>query len=222
MGVEILADDTTAVFREFVAGETIALEILIDRFHGKMVEMANWYFRRLQMENAAYDGEGAVNLTLAKLFRRAQDGELQSIETGADFWKLFSGVLKSEIRETRDRDAARKRGGPGSHERGPGRVRGERHAPVAAMPRQGFRRSATPLESLDSRQPPLAELVLMMLEVEEFLQRIDDPTNRKIATMKLDGYTNREIARVLGLKKKTVERKLENIRTTYFKYSRCM
>ena len=64
------------------------------------------------------------------------------------------------------------------------------------------------LDSLHSRLAPVAELVHVRMDVEEFLLRIDDPTRRKIATMKLDGYTNQEISRLLEVSKSTFERKL--------------
>lgn len=49
-------------------------------------------------------------------------------------------------------------------------------------------------------------------EVRERLEYLDDDVLQEIVIRKLEGYTNREIARELDLSLRTVERKLQLIR----------
>jgi DNA-directed RNA polymerase specialized sigma24 family protein len=44
------------------------------------------------------------------------------------------------------------------------------------------------------------------------MERLGDPTLRSVATLRLEGYTNKEIAARLGCSLPTVERKLQRIR----------
>ena len=60
---------------------------------------------------------------------------------------------------------------------------------------------------------PTPELANMMAEnCEALLSSLDDDSLRDIALLKLEGYTNEEIAAKLECVSRTVERKLERIR----------
>jgi DNA-directed RNA polymerase specialized sigma24 family protein len=60
--------------------------------------------------------------------------------------------------------------------------------------------------------------MLIRLEVEEFLQHLHDPILRRIATLKLESYTNVQIAELLKLNERTIERKLVAIRRRFLEY----
>jgi DNA-directed RNA polymerase specialized sigma24 family protein len=55
----------------------------------------------------------------------------------------------------------------------------------------------------------------LTVEAEDFLRLLPDDTFRRIALMRLHGYTNREIADGIGCCVKTVEYKLTHIRKTW-------
>ena len=72
---------------------------------------------------------------------------------------------------------------------------------------------ATILDQIDSDGPTPAEAALLNEALEHRFQMLKDPDLRQIALWKLEGYTNAEIAAQLECTLRTVERKLERIRT---------
>ena len=60
--------------------------------------------------------------------------------------------------------------------------------------------------------------MLIRFEGEEFLQHLHDPILRRIAMLKLESYTNVQIAELLELNERTIERKLVAIRRRFLEY----
>jgi RNA polymerase sigma factor (sigma-70 family) len=68
------------------------------------------------------------------------------------------------------------------------------------------------VEKLLMREPTPEEAAAMADECERLLALLDDPELRRIALLKVEGYTTEEIARVLNCVPRTVERKVSRIR----------
>jgi DNA-directed RNA polymerase specialized sigma24 family protein len=205
---------TTIIVNKIAAGDRIALEEFVHRYNRKMVRMADRYMRRLRTHLVTCDAEGAVNGTLAKLYRRAIDGELPCVESSIEFWKMFFSMLKDEIRGALDRDAATKRGGPGARRsRDQSRLGGN-----ARAWREWSGLDYLPVDEVYTLLAPSRDLALIRLEIEEFLQHLDDPLTRRIAVLKLQSYTNGQIAELLELNERTIERKLVAIRRRFLEY----
>lgn len=62
------------------------------------------------------------------------------------------------------------------------------------------------------REPDPAEAAAIADECKRLLELLSDERLRAVAVWKLEGYTNHEIGEKIGLKEKTVERKLQLIR----------
>ena len=82
-----------------------------------------------------------------------------------------------------------------------------------AADRPGGEPPGTILDRIDSDGPTPAEAALLNEALERRFQMLKDPDLRQIALWKLEGYTNPEIAARLDCTLRTVERKLERIRT---------
>ena len=79
--------------------------------------------------------------------------------------------------------------------------------------RAGGRREEFPLDAVrDRTQRPCDEQVASDELVERFMQQLSEATLRGIVSLKMDGFTNEEIAERLGCATRTVERKLNLIR----------
>lgn len=76
---------------------------------------------------------------------------------------------------------------------------------------QGPSNDPTPFDPEDFR-PPADYVLSFGLEVRELLAEIGDPTLANIAIMKLEGWTNADIARSVNLTERSIERKLDRIR----------
>jgi DNA-directed RNA polymerase specialized sigma24 family protein len=83
----------------------------------------------------------------------------------------------------------------------------------AAADRSGGGLPGTVLDQIDSDGPTPAEAALLNEALERRFQMLKDPGLNQIAVWKLEGYTNSEIAERLQCTLRTVERKLERIRS---------
>jgi RNA polymerase sigma factor (sigma-70 family) len=211
---ESFDETTTIIVNKIASGDRIALDELVHRYNWKMVRMADRYMRRLRTHLVTCDAEDAVNDTLVKLYRRAIDGELPCVESSIEFWKMFFSMLMDEIRGALDRDAATKRGGPGAR-----RSRDQSRLGGNSRPwREGFSLDDLSADQIYELLPRSQDLALIRLETEEFLQHLDDPLTGKIAVLRLQSYTNEQIAELLELNERTIERKLVAIRRRFLKY----
>jgi RNA polymerase sigma factor (sigma-70 family) len=76
--------------------------------------------------------------------------------------------------------------------------------------------SAWVFELMDQSEPTPAEAAALSEALERRLEVLDDPVLRRIALRKLEGYTNKEIARELDdCTERTIERKLGRIRARW-------
>ena len=72
------------------------------------------------------------------------------------------------------------------------------------------------IERFTAPEPTPADAVAFNDELERLLHALGDPLLRRIALFKLEGYTNKEIARELdNCTERTIERKLARIRTRW-------
>jgi RNA polymerase sigma factor (sigma-70 family) len=74
------------------------------------------------------------------------------------------------------------------------------------------------LEQMDAAGPSPAEAAVLNEALERRLEMLGDAELRKIALWRLEGYTNREIAERLDCTERSVERRLERIRSKWMKY----
>jgi RNA polymerase sigma factor (sigma-70 family) len=74
------------------------------------------------------------------------------------------------------------------------------------------------LEQMDTSAPSPAEAAVLNEALERRLESLDNPQLRQIALWRLEGYSNREIADRLECTERSVERKLERIRSKWSSY----
>jgi len=74
------------------------------------------------------------------------------------------------------------------------------------------------LEQMDAASPSPAEAAVLNEALERRLEALADPELRQIALWRLEGYTNREIADRLDCTERSIERRLERIRSKWTSY----
>ena len=74
------------------------------------------------------------------------------------------------------------------------------------------------LEQMDAAGPSPAEAAVLNEALERRLEALENPELRQIALWRLEGYTNREIADRLDCTERSVERRLERIRSKWTSY----
>src|SRR5205085_11610217 len=92
--------------------------------------------------------------------------------------------------------------------RGGGRV-------VVESELQGMADSADGLEQIIDREPTPELAVEVAEECRRLLGRLNDAALQSLALLKMEGYTNGELAARLGCGQRTIERKLRLIRTLW-------
>jgi DNA-directed RNA polymerase specialized sigma24 family protein len=171
-----------------------AQQALWERYFQRLVALARKQLRNVPRR--ATDEEDVVLSALDSFFRGAREGRFPLLSERS-LWPLLVKITARKACNQLKHQRAGRRGG--------GHVRGE-----SAFVRR------------DQDQAGIAEVVgeaptpEFALEVTEECQRLldllDDESLRQVASLKLAGYTNPEIARELAVVERTVERKLERIR----------
>jgi DNA-directed RNA polymerase specialized sigma24 family protein len=94
--------------------------------------------------------------------------------------------------------------------RGGGAVRGE-----SVFVRGHSSERAMGIDQVLGQEPTPELAALISEECEQLMNRLEDESLRRIALLKLEGYSNEEIAEQLDCAPRTVERKLARIRTAW-------
>jgi RNA polymerase sigma factor (sigma-70 family) len=71
---------------------------------------------------------------------------------------------------------------------------------------------------MDAAGPSPAEAAVLNEALERRLEALADPELRKIALLRLEGYTNREIADRFDCTERSIERRMERIRNKWTLY----
>jgi DNA-directed RNA polymerase specialized sigma24 family protein len=159
------------------------------------------YFRRLvslararlgDLPRRVADEEDVALSAFDSFCRRAQTGQFRRLEDRDDLWQILALITVRKAIDLRNH--------VGRQSRGMGRVRS-----LTELSREG-------LETIGG-QEPTPELAAQLVEdYRRLMEQLGDSSLRGVATLKLEGYTNDEIAARLGCVTSTVERKLALIR----------
>jgi DNA-directed RNA polymerase specialized sigma24 family protein len=127
--------------------------------------------------------------------RGARTGRFPRLDDRNDLWQVLVMITVRKAIDLRKYE--------GRQSRGLGRVQS-----LTELSREA-------LESIGG-DGPTAELAAQLAEeYQRLMEQLGDPTLQSVATWKLEGYTNDEIAVRLGCVTKTVERKLARIRSRW-------
>ncbi len=139
------------------------------------------------------DDEDLALNALNSFFTRVQQDAFPRLHDRTDLWQLLAKITVRKTIDRRRNVDAQKRGG-------------------------GLRNSvfAEDLHKLASQEPTPDMLATLNEECQRLLGVLK-PELQTVARLKLEGYTNREIAASLGRVERTVERKLDCIRNAWFK-----
>jgi DNA-directed RNA polymerase specialized sigma24 family protein len=167
------------------AGDDSAGQLLWERYYGQLVRIARDRLRAAP--RAVADEEDATLSAFDSFLAGVRRGRFPRLDDRHDLWRVLVTLTDRKAVNQARHATRQKRGGGAS-------VVGDDLERIAAA-------------------GPTAEFAAMVAE--EFGRRLDalsDPTLRRVAVWKLEGYENVEIADLLACGVRTVERKLELIR----------
>jgi len=161
---------------------------LWDQYFSRLIALANQKLSDLPPQ-LRDEEEVALSAMNSFLLRARQDG-FSRLHDRTDLWQLLAKITVRKTIRRRRQAHAQKRGG--------GDVRANAEL-------------AEDLHNLASNEPTPDMLAAIDEECQRLMNALDEGL-RPVARMKLEGYTNREIAERLGRVERTVERKLNRIR----------
>jgi RNA polymerase sigma factor (sigma-70 family) len=170
---------------------------LWDRYVPALLNLARRHLDRRLLHRA--DEDDVLQSMYASFCMRQQRGDFE-LGGRDDLWKLLVTVTLRKARNAarRHRRDARDYRREGNSDGGDPTGRAEDFDPC------------------DVSEPTPADAAAFNDELERRLHALGDPTLRRIALCKLEGYTNKEIARELdNCTERTIERKLARIRTRW-------
>ena len=182
------------------SGDEEAARALWQRYFDSLVKVA-----RQQLDGAprrVADEEDVALSVFRCLCEGAAGGRFGKLSDRDDLWRLLVSITVQKAIDQRRRLAAKRRGG--------GKVRGDSVFANAggASPHAGLDRIAS--------DEPTQELLALLAEQHELLLRsLTDETLRRTALLRMEGRTNEEIAQRLGITPRSVERKMQRIRSRW-------
>lgn len=173
--------------------ESVAERELWDRYFSRLADLARTKLDDLPPH--LRDEEDLALSALNTFFTRAKQDCYPQLHDRTDLWQLLAKIT---VRKSIDR-----RRNAGAQKRGPGQVPGD----------FGFDVNGIDVAMLE----PTPDMLAAVNEECQRLMGALDEELRQVARMKLEGYTNAEIAKKLGRVERTIDRKLDRIRQTWLK-----
>jgi DNA-directed RNA polymerase specialized sigma24 family protein len=187
----------TRWFDSLQEGNREAARALWQRFASRLIGLARARLRAAPRRAA--DEEDAVLSAFDSFCRGAEEGNFPEVQDRGDLWNLLVAITIRKVSDQVQHERRQKRGG--------GAVLGE-----ADLARESDNQA---FEDVISSEPTPQLAAEMAEQCHRLLELLQDEELRSIALLKMEGYTNDEIADRLDCVRSTVQRKLNLIRSRW-------
>ncbi len=184
------------------AGDTLAFYKLHQRYFARLARLARRKAERARTASADADEEDVANSALNSFFEGVGLGRFPKLDDRDNLWQLLVVITERKATKQVLRQSRQKRGG--------GRVQNE-----VDLVHDAGAEAAGPLVQAVGREPSPEFTAMMAEQCARLLGLLRDDTLRSVASLKMEGFTNDEIAEQLGCVRQTVARKLDLIRRTW-------
>lgn len=180
-------------------GHEDAVAALWQHYFQQLVRMAG---RKLGSASRRVADEEDIALTaFHSLCNGAAAGRFERLESRDDLWQILVALASRKAVDQIRRNVSHKRGG--------GMVRGDSIISSSGVDEPGG------FEQFISEEPTPDVIASVEEQCQAMLNRLPDDTLRQLATLRLEGYSNEELAEKTGLSLRSVERKLGVIREVW-------
>ena len=181
------------------AGDEPAAAELWQRYYGRLVRLA---CKKLgAARRRAADEEDIALSAFHSFCQRARENRFPELRDRNDLWHLLVRITERKAFDQLRADRRKKRGS--------GKVAGESaFVDYKRMEEAG-------IDGVPGPEPTPEFAAEMAETVDRLLGLLDDDELRRIALMKLEGYSNQEIAAKIGRSLPTIERRLKVIREVW-------
>jgi DNA-directed RNA polymerase specialized sigma24 family protein len=187
----------TRWFDSLQEGNREAAQALWRRFASRLIDLARARLRAAPRRAA--DEEDAVLSAFDSFCRGAEEGRFPQVQDRGDLWNLLVAITVRKVSDQVHHERRQKRGG--------GAVLGE-----ADLARRSEDQA---FEDVIGSEPTPQLAAEMAEQFHRLLELLQDEELRSIALLKMEGYTNDEIAARLDCVRSTVQRKLNLIRSRW-------
>jgi DNA-directed RNA polymerase specialized sigma24 family protein len=184
---------------ELKTGDRGAAQQLWDRYFQRLVILARGRLRAMHAPTTDADEEDAALSAFDSFCAGVIVGRFPQLSDRDNLWWLLVTITGRKALDQAERQRRQKRGG--------GRLKNE--ADLLGGRGDG---KAIALEQFVGAEPTPEFAAMVAEEYRNRLEALQDDALRRIATWKLEGYTNEEIAARLGCALRTVANKLKLIR----------
>jgi DNA-directed RNA polymerase specialized sigma24 family protein len=181
------------------AGDVAAAQPLWERYFSRMVDLARAKLRARfgRGRDAASDEEDAALSAFDSLFAGLARGQFPQLADRDDLWRLLVVITTRKVSAQARRQLRQKRGA--------GQVQ-----PASEFAEPGSDDDV--IARAVSSEPTPEFAVMVAEEYRSLLDRLDDDVLRKVAILRMEGFTTDAIAEQLGCTRRTVARQLALIR----------
>jgi DNA-directed RNA polymerase specialized sigma24 family protein len=191
-------DSVTDWIESLKAGNDLAAEKLWRRYFEALVRLARDRLRGAA--RAAADEEDAALNAFDSFVRGAACGRYPRLDDRNDLWRVLVVITERKVIDQAQHDRRHKRGGGKLDSLQLHSCEVDRRGEVAGL----------------AGAMPTPEFAAMVAdEYRSLLARLHDDSLRQVALLRLEGYSNNDVAHRLGCSLRTVARKVEIIRRTW-------
>lgn len=182
-------------------GERFAAQELWERYYDRLVALARAKLHASRRRAA--DEEDVVQQAFDSFFRGVDQTNFPRLDDRNELWRLLVVITARKALDQIRYERSQRQGG--------GTVRGS--SAIFPMDQLG-----APLPGGLAGEEPWPEFAAQVTEEwRRQMRSLGDDGLQKVALWKIEGYTNEEIAKMLGVSLRTVARKLDVIRTLWHK-----
>jgi DNA-directed RNA polymerase specialized sigma24 family protein len=189
-----LATDTGNSVTQWISalkeGDQAAAQVLWEAYFRRLVGLA--YARLRNAPRRIADEEDVALSAFDSFCRGAQAGRFPRLDDRNDLWQILVLITVRKAIDLRNYE--------GRPSRGKGRVQS-----VTELTQER-------IDAIGGNEPTPELAAQLAEEYQRLMEQLGDSTLQSVATWKLEGYTDDEIAARLGCVTRTVERKLARIR----------
>ena len=175
--------------------ESIAESKLFERYFSKLIALA-----RQRLHNSpgcAEDEEDVALSAMDSFFQRARSGAFPDLRNRSELWGLLVTITSRKAINQFKRQTAAKRN------------------VLTELDKKNL--GPAGLDGLASADPTPEAVMQLAEECNLRIRALDNEVLRRVALMRLEGYSNREVAEELNVAERTVRRKLHRIRHEWLK-----
>ena len=189
----------TKYFSALKRGESEAAQLIWEKFFKRLIELAR---KKLKSSPKRWsDEDDIVQQAFAQFFSQVQQNRFPKLNNRGDLWQILAMLVDRRATDQIRRQVNKKSGG--------GKVRGD-----SAFIGPNDSRGAG-INSFADNEPTADLAAEFVEELAVRLQGLKNDEYRQIALLKLQNYTNKEIADKIRSSVRTVERCLNNIRKNW-------